>query len=290
MRTSRYTLAAVLVASAIGLLLPSSAIAAEHGDGEKEQARKKSEKPSMRCPVCRMHMERMKTLDELNEALTEAAGAADAEDAATTARKIAQARKMLKHQKQMLHEQMKRHMKKMHGEMPGHMKEMRDKMARHKKEMAEHMQRMRRCREQHVREMERCMADMNKCMMGADGEKEARGERERREWKKGKGDWEKEKGEWKKQKGEREDKGETCEVVNDRCPMDGKRLDRTACPTKRTCMFHGRRVGFCCAGCRGKWDKLDDDARWKKFNAACGERERKRREDRERGREYEHDE
>jgi hypothetical protein len=210
MRALRYV-RTILIGLAAGVLLASPLAAAEH-KGERD---KKDKKPGMGCPVCRMHMQRMETLGKLKELLTEATGAAEAEDARTTAKKIAHARELLKHQKKMLQAQMKHHKKKMHGEMAG------------------------------------CMGDMKRCMMGERG------------------------------------KGEACEVVNARCPMDGRKLARQRCPKTRTCMFHGRRVGFCCAGCRAKWDQLGEEARWQKFRAACGEGEPKRREGDERERQRE---
>jgi len=48
-------------------------------------------------------------------------------------------------------------------------------------------------------------------------------------------------------------------VVNTVCPVMGNKLsDPKAVPAKLVREYKGKKIGFCCAGCPGKWDKLSD--------------------------------
>jgi len=57
-------------------------------------------------------------------------------------------------------------------------------------------------------------------------------------------------------------------VVNARCPIMGTKLDRDKVPASLTRTFGGQKVGFCCGGCPGKWDKLSDEQKAAKLKAA----------------------
>jgi len=57
-------------------------------------------------------------------------------------------------------------------------------------------------------------------------------------------------------------------VVNDRCPIMGSKIDRTAVPATLTREFGGNRVGFCCAGCPEKWDALSDAEKRERLDKA----------------------
>lgn len=50
----------------------------------------------------------------------------------------------------------------------------------------------------------------------------------------------------------------SAKVVNETCPMTGKKLDPANVPSDLIREFQGQKVGFCCGGCPGKWDKLTD--------------------------------
>ena len=52
-----------------------------------------------------------------------------------------------------------------------------------------------------------------------------------------------------------ETKTVSTKAVNSVCPMTGEELG--SAPGK-TVAYHGKTVGFCCAGCATKWDKLTD--------------------------------
>jgi hypothetical protein len=53
--------------------------------------------------------------------------------------------------------------------------------------------------------------------------------------------------------------------VNTACPiMDGK-VDPDNTPAKLTRTFQGKTIGFCCAGCPPKWDKLSDEEKAEKL-------------------------
>ena len=59
-------------------------------------------------------------------------------------------------------------------------------------------------------------------------------------------------------------------VINDRCPMMGGRVNPEKVTPALTRTHRGKTVGFCCAGCPGKWDKLSDaqkDAKLKDLSA-----------------------
>lgn len=53
-------------------------------------------------------------------------------------------------------------------------------------------------------------------------------------------------------------------VCNGKCPMSGKPVSKAA--TMRA--FDGKVVGFCCGGCPAKWDKMTDDQKKAKLDAA----------------------
>jgi hypothetical protein len=53
-------------------------------------------------------------------------------------------------------------------------------------------------------------------------------------------------------------------VVNSKCPM----MTSHPAGTKVTADFKGQKVGFCCAGCLPAWNKLTDEQKAEKLNAA----------------------
>jgi hypothetical protein len=58
------------------------------------------------------------------------------------------------------------------------------------------------------------------------------------------------------------------EIVNTVCPIMGTKIDPDKVPAKLTRRFQGKTVGFCCAGCPAAWDKLSDEAKTEKLQAA----------------------
>ena len=59
-------------------------------------------------------------------------------------------------------------------------------------------------------------------------------------------------------------------IVNARCPIMGSRINTTKVSASLTRMYDGRRVAFCCAGCPGTWDQLDDAQKAAKLTSAIG--------------------
>ena len=47
-------------------------------------------------------------------------------------------------------------------------------------------------------------------------------------------------------------------VINTKCPMMGGKVDPAKVPASLVREFGGKKIGFCCAGCPKKWDKLPD--------------------------------
>ena len=60
-------------------------------------------------------------------------------------------------------------------------------------------------------------------------------------------------------------------IVNARCPITGKELNPQNVPEKLTRMWKGKKIGFCCDGCPEQWDKLSDEERQKKLDAAMNQ-------------------
>jgi hypothetical protein len=56
--------------------------------------------------------------------------------------------------------------------------------------------------------------------------------------------------------------------VNARCPMMGSKIDPEKVPANLRRQFKGQTVGFCCGGCPGAWDKLSDQQKEAKLQAA----------------------
>ncbi|NIA20398.1 MAG: hypothetical protein GWP05_00155 [Anaerolineaceae bacterium] len=54
-------------------------------------------------------------------------------------------------------------------------------------------------------------------------------------------------------------------LVNAFCPIMGDKLDLNKVTAKRTRMFEGKRVGFCCNNCPAAWDKLSAEEKAKKL-------------------------
>ena len=44
--------------------------------------------------------------------------------------------------------------------------------------------------------------------------------------------------------------------MNSKCPFSGEAVDANV-----TTDYQGGKVGFCCNGCKGKWEKAGDDAK-----------------------------
>lgn len=57
-------------------------------------------------------------------------------------------------------------------------------------------------------------------------------------------------------------------AVNSKCPIMGSKIDPANVPANLTRVFKGQTVGFCCGGCPGAWDKLSDDEKQAKLDAA----------------------
>ncbi len=57
-------------------------------------------------------------------------------------------------------------------------------------------------------------------------------------------------------------------MINARCPIMGTKLDAKNVPQNLTRMYMGKKVGFCCGGCPGQWDKLSVEEKAKKLGAA----------------------
>lgn len=62
--------------------------------------------------------------------------------------------------------------------------------------------------------------------------------------------------------------GLTTTVVNARCPIMGTDLDRGKVAIELTRKYKGQTVGFCCPACPPAWDKLSDQDKDKKLQAA----------------------
>ena len=54
-------------------------------------------------------------------------------------------------------------------------------------------------------------------------------------------------------------------TVNTTCPIGHEAVD----PSVATSSFKGQDVGFCCAGCKGKFDKLSDADKSAKLSSAA---------------------
>jgi len=50
----------------------------------------------------------------------------------------------------------------------------------------------------------------------------------------------------------------TVATVNSKCPMMGNKFNSAKVAPELVREFAGQKVGFCCAGCPEKWDKLSD--------------------------------
>ncbi|MHC4295535.1 MAG: hypothetical protein ACYSTL_08105 [Planctomycetota bacterium] len=57
-------------------------------------------------------------------------------------------------------------------------------------------------------------------------------------------------------------------VVNRYCPITEKKFDPITVPDERIRAFKGQKVGFCCTECPPAWDKLTDEEKSDKLNAA----------------------
>ena len=67
--------------------------------------------------------------------------------------------------------------------------------------------------------------------------------------------------------------GQACKhgkIVNTRCPIMGSKIDPANVPANLTRAFGGGKVGFCCPGCPAMWDKLTDEQKTAKLQAAAG--------------------
>ena len=62
----------------------------------------------------------------------------------------------------------------------------------------------------------------------------------------------------------------TSPAVNTQCPMMGSEIDPENVPESLTREFHGRKIGFCCAGCPAGWDTLSDEQKQVKLDKAGG--------------------
>ena len=60
----------------------------------------------------------------------------------------------------------------------------------------------------------------------------------------------------------------TVATVNAKCPMMGNKFNSAKVAPELVRDFDGKKVGFCCAMCLPKWDKLSDDDKKAKLAAA----------------------
>lgn len=262
-------LCATLVAAAI-ILTSTAALAQQDGGrgpekkgphGKRSQADRKSRTDQGTKGMPAPMMRQMKRMMKLKEALAEARGAAEAEGAKTTLKKVSKAEKLLEKQMMAMHKKM----------MARHMGMKKDGMRgpESKKSQGKTMQGPKQgmkcpmCR----RMMDKQRARKMKCpmcgrkMSGEGGKMTARHGREmmdkhpRDEARKKEGDW---------------------KVVNPRCPMKGRKLDRDDIPKRLTREWKGRRIGFCCEGCPKAWDKLSADRKERKLKKAMAAPHRRR--------------
>ncbi len=54
-------------------------------------------------------------------------------------------------------------------------------------------------------------------------------------------------------------------IVNALCPIMGTKLDPSKVTANLTRIYEGKKIGFCCAGCPGAWDKLSDQQKREKL-------------------------
>ena len=59
----------------------------------------------------------------------------------------------------------------------------------------------------------------------------------------------------------------TVATVNAKCPLMGGKINPAKVSTDLVREFDGKKVGFCCAKCLPKWDKLSDDDKKAKLAA-----------------------
>jgi pectinesterase len=57
-------------------------------------------------------------------------------------------------------------------------------------------------------------------------------------------------------------------VVNSVCPIEGTKIDPTNVPDSQIRTYKGKKVGFCCTMCPTVWDKLSDEEKDAKLQAA----------------------
>ena len=56
--------------------------------------------------------------------------------------------------------------------------------------------------------------------------------------------------------GGQKDAGASAGLMNSKCPFSGEAVDANV-----TTDYQGGKVGFCCNGCKGEWEKAGDDAK-----------------------------
>lgn len=59
--------------------------------------------------------------------------------------------------------------------------------------------------------------------------------------------------------------GEKVAVVNSHCPVMGTEIDAKNVSADLVREFGESKVGFCCAGCLGKWDQMSDSEKSEKL-------------------------
>ena len=57
-------------------------------------------------------------------------------------------------------------------------------------------------------------------------------------------------------------------VINSVCPISGKKINPYDVSDNRIREFHGKKIGFCCPNCPSAWDKLSDEDKQAKLDAA----------------------
>lgn len=222
----------------LALALGAPAIAAEKGHGHHGKMKGKhmmKGKRAGKCPMAAMRKERAKTMSKVKRLLAEAKGAAEAKGNKTAAEKIDKVLGLLTEQKQAMQEHMASMMKMMSQRMQA-MQAMKKDLKELSADADAPEGMKQKMKKMHEKMGRMCGGMMMQCKAATKAVGSEEGA-----------------------------------VVNDRCPIMGTELDKDDVPGKLTRTFKGKTVGFCCAGCPAKWDKLSDEQKQKKLDAATDE-------------------
>ena len=244
-RTTK-TLLVIGLLAAVGLLaLPATSPAQQEGhhpEGDKADTGMMGKKPDM--PM----MAHMKTMAKLKELLAEAKGAAEAEGDKVAASKIGEALGLIEQDHKAMHQHMQQMMQKMKQRMET-MQAMEKDMGKMKEDMG---------KKEGTKPMQQKMEQMKQKMQKMHEERKSEAKA----------------GEKTCPMCKKMMAGEPKAVaVNARCPIMGNKIDPSNVPENLTREWNGKTVGFCCAACPPKWDKLSDEEKQAKLDAAMAESE-----------------